>query len=317
MRSTKAAGDVSASGRHRRTRATSRVTRGSGDSRMSISASPSVSMARTVAGAPRRRAWSVRLLISSSGRPARLGAMVAKNVLRRCSTRSRASWRGSWPAAVRSATPTSARPASRSHSPSTISSTGTPCSSTPPAAATWSRADRASRTEPLPRRATSSMASGATSRPASDATQRRCSASTSAWRSRNSKCWVRLRIVGSTFWGSVVASTNTTWPGGSSSVLSKALDAAAESMCTSSTMYTFHRPGVPRAARATRSRMASTPLFDAASSSWTSSEVPAATSTQDWQTPHGSPSLGEAQFRALARMRADDVFPVPRGPLKR
>ena len=33
---------------------------------------------------------------------------------------------------------------------------------------------------------------------------------------------------GSTFWGSVVASTNTTWPGGSSSVLSRALAAAVE-----------------------------------------------------------------------------------------
>src|SRR5581483_3814885 len=117
--------------------------------------------------------------------------------------------------------------------------------------------------------------------------------------------------------GSVVANTNTTWPGGSSRVFSSALDAAADSMCTSSTMYTFQRPGVPRAARATRSRMASTPLLEAASSSWTSSEVPLVTSTQDSQTPHGSPSLGLAQLRALARMRADDVLPVPLGPLNR
>ena len=54
--------------------------------------------------------------------------------------------------------------------------------------------------------------------------------------SRNSKCWVRLRMVGSTFWGSVVARTKTTWAGGSSSVFSRALDAAVESMWTSSTM---------------------------------------------------------------------------------
>jgi hypothetical protein len=52
----------------------------------------------------------------------------------------------------------------------------------------------------------------------------------------NSKCCVRERIVGSTFCGSVVASTNTTWAGGSSSVLSSVFDAAAESMCTSSMM---------------------------------------------------------------------------------
>ena len=43
----------------------------------------------------------------------------------------------------------------------------------------------------------------------------------------------------------------------------------------------------------------------------------AAISTQDEQTPHGSPSWGSAQFSALARMRAVDVFPVPRGPLNR
>ena len=54
--------------------------------------------------------------------------------------------------------------------------------------------------------------------------------------SRNSKCWVRLRMVGRTFCGSVVASTKTTWAGGSSSVFSSALDAAVESMWTSSTM---------------------------------------------------------------------------------
>jgi hypothetical protein len=43
-------------------------------------------------------------------------------------------------------------------------------------------------------------------------------------------------MVGRTFFGSVVARTNTTWAGGSSSVFSRALDAAVESMWTSSTM---------------------------------------------------------------------------------
>ena len=53
---------------------------------------------------------------------------------------------------------------------------------------------------------------------------------------RNSKCWVRLRMVGSTFCGSVVARTKTTWAGGSSRVLSRAFEAAAVSMWTSSMM---------------------------------------------------------------------------------
>ena len=139
----------------------------------------------------------------------------------------------------------------------------------------------------------------------------------SAPRSRNSRCWVRLRMVGGTFCGSVVASTNTTWLGGSSSVLSSALAAAVESMWTSSTMYTFQRPGVPSPAWATRSRMASTPLFEAASSSCTFMELPRVISRHDVHTPQGSPSTGASQFKALAKMRADDVLPVPRGPLKR
>ena len=63
--------------------------------------------------------------------------------------------------------------------------------------------------------------------------------------------------------------------------------------------------------------MASTPLFEAASSSWTSSDVPLAISTQEAQTPHGSPSRRSVQLRALASTRAVVVLPVPRGPLNR
>jgi hypothetical protein len=58
--------------------------------------------------------------------------------------------------------------------------------------------------------------------------------------------------------------------GGSSSVLSSAASAAFDSMCTSSRMYTLWRPGVPSEAFSMRSRIASTPLLLAASSSWTS-----------------------------------------------
>ena len=114
-----------------------------------------------------------------------------------------------------------------------------------------------------------------------------------------------------------MASTKTTCEGGSSRVFNSALAAAVESMCTSSTMYSFHCPGVARAACDTRSRIASTPLLEAASSSRTSSEVPWAIETHESQTPHGSPSVGLAQLRALASTRAAEVLPVPRGPLKR
>ena len=64
-----------------------------------------------------------------------------------------------------------------------------------------------------------------------------------------------------------------------------------------------------------RSRISSTRLFDAASTSITSSDVPSATATQLSHTPHGSPSAPRfVQFIAFARMRAVVVFPVPRGP---
>ena len=39
--------------------------------------------------------------------------------------------------------------------------------------------------------------------------------------------------------------------------------------------------------------------------------------THDSHVPHGSPPVRSAQLSALARMRAVDVFPVPRGPLNR
>ena len=63
--------------------------------------------------------------------------------------------------------------------------------------------------------------------------------------------------------------------------------------------------------------MASTPLLDAASSSCTSKEAPLAMSKHESHVPHGSPSTGLVQFNAFARIRAVEVFPVPRGPEKR
>ena len=51
-----------------------------------------------------------------------------------------------------------------------------------------------------------------------------------------SKRWHRERIVGKTFCTSVVAKTNFTCGGGSSSVFNSALNAPGESICTSSMM---------------------------------------------------------------------------------
>src|SRR5579875_3426523 len=55
--------------------------------------------------------------------------------------------------------------------------------------------------------------------------------------------------------------------------------------------------------------MASTPLFEAASSSRTSSDVPLAMARHELHDPHGSPASGRVQLRALARARAAEVFP--------
>src|SRR6266545_6854308 len=63
--------------------------------------------------------------------------------------------------------------------------------------------------------------------------------------------------------------------------------------------------------------MSSIPRCEAASISTTSSEVPAAIAVQAWQVPSGSGVGPCAQLSAFARMRASDVFPVPRGPAKR
>ena len=57
--------------------------------------------------------------------------------------------------------------------------------------------------------------------------------------------------------------------------------------------------------------------FEAASSSITSSARPSRIATQLGHTSHGSPSRRSVQLTALARMRAIDVLPVPRGPAKR
>ena len=79
---------------------------------------------------------------------------------------------------------------------------------------------------PAARRATRSSTSASASTPSRPRMSTRWPVSCSADSSVNSKCWVRDRMVGSTFCGSVVASTNTTCAGGSSSVFSSVFDAA-------------------------------------------------------------------------------------------
>jgi hypothetical protein len=63
--------------------------------------------------------------------------------------------------------------------------------------------------------------------------------------------------------------------------------------------------------------MSSMPRCEAASISITSSEVPFAIVTHALQTLSGVGVGPCAQLRPLARMRASEVLPVPRGPAKR
>jgi hypothetical protein len=63
--------------------------------------------------------------------------------------------------------------------------------------------------------------------------------------------------------------------------------------------------------------MSSIPRCDAASISITSSEEPFVIATHEWQVLSGV-AVGPCwQFTDLARIRARDVLPVPRGPAKR
>ena len=117
------------------------------------------------------------------------------------------------------------------------------------------------------------------------------------------------------FCSSVVAKMNTTYSGGSSSVFSSALNALAESMCTSSMMYTRFLSALGGYTTSSRmSRILSTPLLEAASISSTSVALPASIERQASQARHGEPFCGFSQLTALARIFAQVVFPVPREP---
>ena len=99
-----------------------------------------------------------------------------------------------------------------------------------------SKSDWLSRMLPAARRAISVRASAVTSAPSASticARRRAIAGASTVWKSNR---WQRERIVIGSLSGSVVQSTNFTWDGGSSSVLSNALKASRVSMWTSSMM---------------------------------------------------------------------------------
>ena len=112
---------------------------------------------------------------------------------------------------------------------------------------------------------------------------------------------------------------NATWGGGSSIVLSKALNAEFDSMCASSMMKILYRSRVGASATVSMitSRTSSTPVCDAASISSTSRLEDKAISRHDTHSSQGVGVGPFTQFSDLARMRAVVVLPQPRGPVKR
>src|SRR4030066_395296 len=112
---------------------------------------------------------------------------------------------------------------------------------------------------------------------------------------------------------------NRTCAGGSSRVLSRALKAAVESMCTSSTMYTLERPSDgEKLILSRRSRTSSTLVFEAASISIRSRKRPSLTASHGWHRLQGRSAGSSArQLTALARIRAVVGLPVRRGPANR
>ena len=138
---------------------------------------------------------------------------------------------------------------------------------------------------------------------------------------RRSKRWHRDSTVTGTLRISVVANTNFTCGGGSSSVFSSALKALRDSMWISSMMKTLVRACIGRKRVASMiSRTSSTPVREAASISTTSGCRSARIARQLSHTPQGSgvgPPVPSAptQFSARAMMRAVVVLPTPRTPV--
>ena len=111
-----------------------------------------------------------------------------------------------------------------------------------PKAMAWSVSDKASRMEPRAARASRRSACGSAGTFSCASTCTRWSSTVSGAIGRRLNCRQRLSTVTGTFCGSVVASTNFKYSGGSSSVFNIALNAVLVSMCTSSIMKTLKRP---------------------------------------------------------------------------
>ncbi|CAB5000129.1 unannotated protein [freshwater metagenome] len=316
-----------------RTNATSNTSRGSAASepRISMIACPRVSSARTICAVPKAAPTTLSCACSSNGGststrpPPAIKRKVSLSVRRRSSAILRGSWPEASSAALQTRTPAVSSDATASNTAKRCANGEPPnalrtCSAvTRPSecARAWSSSESASRALPAAARATISRASSSYSTASKSRICARCAERSWTESRENSKCWVRDRIVGSTFCGSVVASTKTTWSGGSSRVLRSVLDASVVSMCTSSRMYTLRDEPAPRPRlmRETKSRASCTPRFDAASSSIKSVNVPALIPVQLIHASHGSPSAPRSrQLRAFARIRALVVLPVPRGP---
>src|SRR5438067_10366123 len=83
-------------------------------------------------------------------------------------------------------------------------------------------------------------------------------------------------------------------------------------------MYIFLRPPTATSgARSINTRASSTLLCDAASISKTAGDLPSLISTHCVHFWQGSAVGPDSQFKHLARIRADEVLPQPRGPVNR
>ncbi len=103
----------------------------------------------------------------------------------------------------------------------------------------WSVSDSASRIEPRAPRDSRRNEPASNAMPSAPSTCCRCAATVSGAIGRRLNCRHRLSTVGNIFSGSVVASTNFRYSGGSSKVFSSALKASLVSWCASSIMKTL------------------------------------------------------------------------------
>ena len=258
-------------------------------------------MARTTAARPICSTRPVTPCRSDPVTETSSGATDARNPSRRLATRSPASCWGPHPTRGQPRHGHQAPAESRSASASTISSSSGRSSSTVSEAATWSRIDRASRAEPRPRRTAMSMPRHPRPGGRPGATWPSSSPRVSAPSRRNSKCWVRLRMVASTFCGSVVANTKTTWaeaPRGSSAVHSSRrrehVD-LVDDVDLLSTRSPQGGPGhqVPHGVH---------PVVGGGGQLMDVERRPPLISTHDGHTPHGSPS---SEIGTVERLRQD------------